>query len=152
MSIQALNKTHLDAMIAIEVAANQFPWSYKNMESCFGGRYFNFGFFIADELAGFYIGEIAGPDITLMDICVDHKLQGQGVGAKLMTHLLAQAEAKGAESIFLEVRASNKAAIHLYNKMGFCEMGIRKNYYPTAEGNEDAVLMGLPFNPFAKHM
>ena len=151
MSIQALNKTHLDAMMAIEVAANQFPWSYKNMESCFGGRYFNFGFFIDDVLAGFYIGEIAGPDITLMDICVDQQLQGQGVGAKLITHLLAQAELKGAENIFLEVRASNKAAIHLYDKMGFCEMGIRKNYYPTAQGKEDAVLMGLAFNPFAIH-
>jgi [ribosomal protein S18]-alanine N-acetyltransferase len=45
--------------------------------------------------------------------------------------------------MFLEVRVSNKTAISLYENMGFCEMAIRRGYYPAAQGREDAVLMGL---------
>lgn len=149
MIIQPLNEQYLNEMMAVEIAANAFPWSEQNMGSCFGARYFNFGLFDCAQLVGFYIAEMAGPDFTLMDIAVHPQHQGKGVASRLMAHLIEQSETRGAENIFLEVRASNQAAIHLYNKVGFCEMGIRKNYYPTADGNENAILMGLPFNPFA---
>jgi ribosomal-protein-alanine N-acetyltransferase len=44
-------------------------------------------------------------------------------------------------SIFLEVRASNKTAIHLYESMGFIEVSLRKKYYPHPKlGREDAIL------------
>jgi [ribosomal protein S18]-alanine N-acetyltransferase len=46
-------------------------------------------------------------------------------------------------NMFLEVRASNQTAISLYESMGFCEMSIRRGYYPANSGREDAVLMGL---------
>jgi ribosomal-protein-alanine N-acetyltransferase len=149
MIIQPLNEQHLSVMMAIEVSANAFPWSEQNMSSCFGARYFHFGMFDQAQLVGFYIAEMAGPDFTLMDIGVNPQYQGKGIASQLMAHLVEQSQTRGAENIFLEVRASNQAAIHLYNKVGFCEMGIRKNYYPAATGNEDAILMGLPFNPFA---
>jgi ribosomal-protein-alanine N-acetyltransferase len=45
--------------------------------------------------------------------------------------------------MFLEVRASNASAIALYEKRGFAEVGLRRNYYPTAKGSEDAILMAL---------
>jgi len=47
------------------------------------------------------------------------------------------------KTIYLEVRSSNHAAIHLYDKHGFNEMSVRKDYYRAKEGREDAVLMGL---------
>jgi ribosomal-protein-alanine N-acetyltransferase len=47
------------------------------------------------------------------------------------------------KTIYLEVRMSNHAAIQLYDKHGFNEMSIRKDYYRAKEGREDAVLMGL---------
>ncbi|MCZ6831549.1 MAG: hypothetical protein O7F73_18545, partial [Gammaproteobacteria bacterium] len=43
----------------------------------------------------------------------------------------------------LEVRCSNGGAIALYRKHGFTEDGVRKNYYPTDGGREDALLMSL---------
>jgi ribosomal-protein-alanine N-acetyltransferase len=43
----------------------------------------------------------------------------------------------------LEVRLSNVAAIELYKKMGFKQIGQRKNYYPAAEGKEDAMVYSL---------
>lgn len=79
-----------------------------------------------------------------MDICIRPNHQGKGYAKPLMEDLLAQAETLQAENIFLEVRASNTAAIALYHRYGFVEMGLRKNYYPSASGREDAMLMALP--------
>jgi ribosomal-protein-alanine N-acetyltransferase len=47
-------------------------------------------------------------------------------------------------TLWLEVRASNVAAIALYESLGFNEATIRRNYYPTADGREDAIIMALP--------
>ncbi|MCR2392783.1 ribosomal-protein-alanine N-acetyltransferase, partial [Salmonella enterica] len=46
--------------------------------------------------------------------------------------------------LWLEVRASNQAAIALYEDLGFNEVTVRRNYYPSAHGREDAIVMALP--------
>ena len=45
--------------------------------------------------------------------------------------------------MFLEVRAGNGRARNLYQSSGFSEIGVRKDYYPSALGREDAVCMAL---------
>ncbi|MDU5730757.1 MAG: hypothetical protein E6Z80_17880 [Citrobacter freundii] len=50
------------------------------------------------------------------------------------------------DRLWLEVRASNAAAIALYESLGFNEATIRRNYYPTADGHEDAIIMALPIS------
>ncbi|NUZ12527.1 ribosomal protein S18-alanine N-acetyltransferase [Pseudoalteromonas sp. McH1-7] len=134
----------LEKIMQVERACHAFPWTEKTMQSCLHGRYFNAC--LADEqtLIGFYIAERAGPDLTLMDICIHPEHQGRGYAKLLMEALLARADALQAENIFLEVRASNVAAISLYQHFGFVEMGLRKHYYPSTDGREDAVLMALP--------
>ncbi|MFC3031933.1 ribosomal protein S18-alanine N-acetyltransferase [Pseudoalteromonas fenneropenaei] len=129
----------------VELSCHAFPWSRKTMESCIGGRYFNLAAFAETRLVGFYIGEQAGPDYTLMDICVHPNWQRQGIAKHLLNAFLEHCQAQDAENVFLEVRASNTGAIALYEAAGFIEMGKRKNYYPTAEGHEDAILMGMSF-------
>ncbi|MEN1508294.1 ribosomal-protein-alanine N-acetyltransferase, partial [Pseudomonas aeruginosa] len=49
-------------------------------------------------------------------------------------------------TLWLEVRASNAAAIALYESLGFNEATIRRNYYPTTDGREDAIIMALPIS------
>ena len=146
--ITSLSESDVAVMMAIENSCHSHPMSQKNMLSCFGTRYFNYGLYQADSLIGFYLAEMAGPDFTLMDICIAPEYQGQGYAQQLLQHLIDQATMRNAESLFLEVRASNTAAIKLYEKCGFNEMGIRKNYYPAAQGREDAKLMGLMLLPF----
>ncbi len=138
-----LNIAHSSDMLAIESACHEYGWTEKTIQSCFGQRYFNLGLSFGDELIGYFVAEQAGPDITLMNICVHPSHQHQGHAKRLMQALIAEAKRRSAETIFLEVRASNQPAIGLYHAMGFAEMGVRKNYYPTAEGREDALLMGL---------
>lgn len=131
--------------MAIEEACHSFPWTVKTMQSCLTGRYYNAGIVLEDELVGFYVAEQVGPDHTLMDICVAPSYQGKGFAKQLMAHLMEQAHALGAENCFLEVRESNQNAIALYEQFDFTEIGMRKNYYPTKEGNEHAILMARSF-------
>jgi [ribosomal protein S18]-alanine N-acetyltransferase len=133
--------------MAIETACHSHPWALTTMSSCIGGRYFNLAAFHGDTMVGFYIGEKAGPDFTLMDICVTPSEQGKGIAKQLLAQFIDYAEQQNAENIFLEVRESNTRAITLYEQLGFIEMSVRKNYYPsdqaTKNGFEDAILMGM---------
>ena len=89
----------------------------------------------------------AAAEAHLLIVCIDPALQGRGFGRALTRHLLRRAEARGAKVAFLEVRPSNHAAIALYAKLGFREIGRRHAYYatggPTSSGREDAIVMGL---------
>lgn len=76
-------------------------------------------------------------DIT--NVAVKKNRQNQGVGKKLMEELVKYTEQEGVTRLFLEVRASNEPAIHLYQNMGFVQTGIRKNYYE--EPREDGIMM-----------
>ena len=86
---------------------------------------------------------MAGGEAHIMNICVDPEVQGQGAGSKLLENMIELATNK-AETIFLEVRPSNRIAIALYEKRGFNEIGVRKGYYPAENGHrEDAVMLAL---------
>ncbi|SFC75946.1 ribosomal protein S18-alanine N-acetyltransferase [Pseudoalteromonas denitrificans] len=147
--LQDLNASDVDSMMIIEQTCHSHPMSHKNMLSCFGGRYFSRGLYLEQALIGFYMAEMAGPDFTLMDICISPEYQGKGYAKKLLENLLDEATKRSAESIFLEVRVSNVAAIGLYESLGFNEMGLRKDYYPTEQGREDGKLMGLVLFSFS---
>ncbi|WP_192506547.1 ribosomal protein S18-alanine N-acetyltransferase [Pseudoalteromonas aurantia] len=133
----------LNELMTIERACHGFPWSENTMQTCLAGRYFNGALYCDEKLVGFYIGERAGPDNTLMDICITPAYQGRGLAKALLHDFVARSETMSAENVFLEVRASNVAAIGLYTQAGFTEVGIRKDYYPSTQGKEDAILMAL---------
>jgi [ribosomal protein S18]-alanine N-acetyltransferase len=130
-------------LMAVEQACHEFPWSQKTMESCLSGRYFNGCIVKGGRLIGFYIAERAGPDVSLMDICVDPDNQGKGYANALIMDFIQCCEAYNTENVFLEVRESNTPAIALYEKFGFIETGLRKNYYPSSSGKENAILMAM---------
>ncbi|MCF6456929.1 ribosomal protein S18-alanine N-acetyltransferase [Pseudoalteromonas sp. MMG024] len=143
--IVKLDQTYLHNLMAIEQQCHAFPMSEKLMASCLSGRYSAYGCLQSNALQGFYILEQVGPDYTLMDICVNPENQGKGLAKAMLTHLLGVVKAANGENVFLEVRQSNQAAIHLYTTFDFVETGVRKNYYPSESGREDAILMALSF-------
>jgi ribosomal-protein-alanine N-acetyltransferase len=140
-TLSKLDITHLDAMMTIEKQCHSHPLTEKLMRSCLSGRYSAFGLYSEDTLVAFYIVEQAGPDYTLMDICVTPNQQGKGLARIMIKHLQAFVASHNGENIFLEVRASNERAISLYEQSDFIEYSIRKDYYPAENGKEDAVLM-----------
>ena len=146
MQIKPLTVADIPALLVIETVANRYPWTEGVFKSCFGSQYFNFGLFENDKLLGFYFGQFIAIESQLFNICVSISQQGKGLGGKLLSHFIAESEQRNAAEAWLEVRASNQSAIHLYQKHGFIEAGCRPNYYSSASGKEDAIMMCLPFS------
>lgn len=92
-------------------------------------------------LMGFVVYSRMLDEICIHNIAVHPSQQGRGLGKSLLAAALAEASEGGAERCCLEVRASNNAARRLYEKLGFQLDGVRRNYYPSAVGREDALLM-----------
>ena len=69
------------------------------------------------------------------------KLPASGFGKALLAQVLAAARARAVRLMRLEVRIGNERALKMYEKAGFKRVGLRRGYYPTAAGREDAVLM-----------
>ncbi len=78
-------------------------------------------------------------EAEIASVCVDPAYRRLGGGTKLLQTLLRQARLSGAQNVYLEVRASNRAAQELYRCAGFECIGVRKRYYTNPL--EDAVLM-----------
>ena len=93
------------------------------------------------EVFGYCIYQRALDEATLMNIAVHPDRQGMGQGRLLMDCLLRQLSTEDVSRCLLEVRRSNLGAIALYRHFGFVDDGVRCNYYPTANGHEDALLM-----------
>ncbi|MEZ9596987.1 ribosomal protein S18-alanine N-acetyltransferase [Shewanella sp. 10N.261.52.F9] len=144
MSLVLLDDNMSLQMAAVAARAHSHPMSEATIRSCFGHLYTSFGVIEDDTLCGFAILHQIFEDATLMDICVDPACQGKGFGKALLSRVIAAATAKGAEILLLEVRQSGTTARALYAALGFETTGVRKGYYKTDTGSEDAILMQLP--------
>lgn len=87
---------------------------------------------------------VVGDVADVQTIGTVEAVQGRGIGAAQLRWMIAEAAARGATSLLLEVRASNDAARRLYARHGFTDVGTRRRYYP---GGEDAVVMLRPLDP-----
>lgn len=92
-----------------------------------------------DEILGYAVIEVIPPESELMDIAVSESFRKQGIGRILLNAAIREAFRMGGKKMYLEVRESNEPARSLYEKSGFCQIGIRKNYYNKPV--ENAVLM-----------
>ncbi len=94
-----------------------------------------------DSILGYCIFMIASDEGEILRIAVKENMRKRGIGKKLIISAISEMKNKGCNSVFLEVRASNSAALQLYKSTGFEEIGVRKGYY--ADNNEDALLFKL---------
>ena len=144
-TISSLKPSDLTQAFAIEKRAHSFPWSEKTFASNQGERYLNYRLDVDNTMAAFANTQVVLDEATLVYIAVDPAFQRRGLGRELLEFLIRELETRDVFTLWLEVRASNVAAIALYESLGFNEATIRRNYYPTAEGREDAINMALPF-------
>ena len=80
-------------------------------------------------------------EAEIIDIRVGEGFRRTGIGESLLTQSFEKLRLSEIRSVFLEVRSSNTAALAFYKKLGFAMMGRRENYYKTAVGREDALMM-----------
>jgi ribosomal-protein-alanine N-acetyltransferase len=78
-------------------------------------------------------------EIHINNVAVLPQLRGHGIGTTLIQHVLAEGRRLGANRATLEVRASNDAALRLYQRLGFYVAATRRNYYSNPV--EDALIL-----------
>ncbi|CDL85880.1 ribosomal protein S18-alanine N-acetyltransferase [Xenorhabdus cabanillasii] len=143
-NISLLTPVDLPVAFQIEQISHAFPWSEKTFYSNQGERYLNYKIVLNDQMIGFAIVQCVLDEATLFNIAIHPEYQSQGHGKTLLKYLIDVLPQKQINTLWLEVRYSNRSAIRLYEDLGFNEVSIRKNYYPTATGKEDAIIMALP--------
>ena len=142
MNIRLSSLDDISAIIAIEQATNETPWTKEQFISSMEvGNYSNV-MELKRAVFGFSIFSLIVPEAHLLNIALLHEHQGKGLGRNLLEHTAFQSKTLGAKILFLEVRVSNKKAIRLYESMGFVKDAIRANYY-SGKLKEDALLMSL---------
>jgi len=144
MQFKTLTVADLENINLIEQATQAFPWSRDMLFDSLSTGCFAQGLQVDNELFAFCLVTIVKPEAEILTICVHKNKQQQGLGKLLLQYVIAKLKEQGIEKIFLEVRASNKIAINLYQRLGFMQIGLRKNYY-FAENNqrEDALIFNL---------
>lgn len=140
LQLRLLTQDDLPDVMQLERAAHSHPWRQSSFEDCLKGRQKCWLAFNKEKLVGLVVVTHAGGDAELLNLSVSPQSQRRGIGQLLVQHAIECVTDK-AQMLFLEVRRSNSKAIEMYAKEGFFEVGERRNYYPTANGHEDAILM-----------
>ncbi len=137
--IRPMSEADLDAVLIIEQASFPSPWKREHFQHEISAPH---SFPFIAEFDGIIVGYVClmslFEEAQILDIAVAPGQRGRGVARLLMDYAMVVAREKEAEVLALEVRASNVAAITLYERCGFVRTGIRCKYY---EGVDDAVLM-----------
>ncbi|WP_031161039.1 ribosomal protein S18-alanine N-acetyltransferase [Streptosporangium roseum] len=98
---------------------------------------------VGDEIIGYAGLFAAGDQADVQTIAVAADRRRAGVGAAMLSELLAEAVRRGAHAVFLEVRADNPDAEAMYDRFGFKRIGLRRRYY---EDGTDAITMKKDLN------
>ena len=141
--VRPMLTSDLDAVLALEQGAYAFPWSQGIFRDCIRVGYTCRVLEIDFVLAGHGVLSIGANEAHLLNLCVREEFRARGLGRRLLEELLQSAREQGARVCFLEVRPANTAAIRLYQAMLFEQIGVRRGYYQSEQGREDALVMRL---------
>ena len=139
--LRPMTEADLPRIHRIELASYEYPWTPGNFADSLKAGYSMWVREAEGEVIGYYATMIAAGEAHLLNLTIAPIWRGHGLGRDLLEHCLAGACSHKAESIFLEVRTSNTAAIGLYHSSGFVDLAVRRGYYPAREGREDALIM-----------
>lgn len=131
----------LDWVSEAEQGIYPFPWSRTNFADSLSAGYSSWVVQRDGEAVAYAVLMLVMDEAHLLNISVKAALQRRGLGSLLLDHLCIVALGFGATQMYLEVRSSNEAGLRLYDKWGFSRIGRRKDYYPAAQGREDAIVM-----------
>lgn len=142
-----MRQTDIDAVSDIEKRSYVFPWTPGIFRDCLRAGHQCWVLEAGATVLGYGVLSAAADEAHILNICIAPEYQGRGHGRRLLRRLLDLARWHKVQQVFLEVRPSNPRAIALYREEGFNEIGHRPNYYPAAQGREDAVVMALELLP-----
>ncbi len=139
--VRLMKSADVPSVAEIEREAFTTPWKAETFEGLIGRD--GMELLVMEDPDGTVVGYAVLWCILdqgeLANIAVRPEDRGRGLGAQLLREVLSACRERGVQSLYLEVRASNEAAIKLYGQFGFQDVGRRRDYYrnPT----EDARIM-----------
>ena len=131
---------HVSQVAELEKICFSDPWSEKSVASELTNPLSLWLVAVeGDRVAGYVGSQSVMEESDMMNVAVHPDFRRQGVAEKLVLELVAALAKKDNHCLTLEVRASNAPAISLYEKLGFAQIGLRKNYYRNPK--EDAMIL-----------
>lgn len=123
----------------LEEETFSMPWSPDSFLEMIGKE--DARYYVAEQdgriLGGCGVLMIAGEG-NITNVVIAPEVRNQGIGTAMLRHLMAEGDREGLTAYTLEVRVSNAAAIHVYEKLGFVSAGIRPGFYEKPA--EDAII------------
>jgi ribosomal-protein-alanine N-acetyltransferase len=141
--IRQFNDSDLPVILHIERATQLTPWSEQNFKNSLQHGHICRALLKNNEIIGFIVFSLQAAECEILNLCIKPNEQNKGYGFKLLQETLQYAKSHNTDIAFLEVRCSNEAAINLYSKVGFNELGVKKSYYPLKNKCEDAIIFAL---------
>lgn len=131
---------YINEILVIDSLSFSMPWSKKSITEELNNKFAKYIVMKQNNKVIGYAGAwIILDEAHITNIAIHPKYRGAGAGSFILESLIEICSKDDINTLTLEVRKSNTIAQNLYNKFGFKEEGIRKNYY--ANNNEDAIIM-----------
>jgi ribosomal-protein-alanine N-acetyltransferase len=156
LSFLPMQTADLDAVLEIEAVSHLHPWTKGNFTDSLAAGHWAYCIRpqVDRAIKGSYLDPAilwaycilfpAVDELHLLNITVSPKLRQLGLASRMMAAIEGVAAQQKMPRMILEVRPSNTAAVALYRKLGYEEIGVRKNYYPADPQlgtREDALVM-----------
>ena len=142
--VEPLVQDFAESCAHLHAAAFPHGWSSHEFERLIGAET-SFGEAAVESrsrrLLGFVLSRRALDEAEILTVAVDAATRGRGIGGKLLEVHLPRLARHGVKLVFLEVGENNLAALHLYGRLGFVEVGRRQGYYRTAGQPVSAIAM-----------
>ena len=140
MILEKMNPAHVAQIAQLEKICFSDPWSERSIASELDNK---LAFWLVavegDTVAGYIGSQTVMDETDMMNVAVHPDFRRRGIAEALVNGLVDGLKTQGSHCLTLEVRASNAPAIALYEKLGFSEIGRRKNYYRNPR--EDALIL-----------
>lgn len=141
LRLRDMSAADLDTVTIIEQQIHAHPWTRGNFSDALASNNLCKVLEQEDTIIGYLVMLPAVDEMELLDIGITTQHQHKGWGRRLLDEALGIARARDMTRMLLEVRPSNVAARRLYERAGFSQIGLRRSYYPTGSGREDAIVM-----------
>ena len=140
MTFTEMKAVHVPQVARLEQLCFADPWSEKSIASELGNIWSLWLVALDEDAVVGYIGSQSSCDETdVMNVAVHPDYRRRGIAESLIEMLIRELKNRGSHALMLEVRSSNAPAVALYEKMGFRQVGLRKNYYRNPK--EDALIL-----------
>lgn len=147
--LRAMTPADLPRVGELERASYAFPWSDQIFADCLRVGYHCMVVETAEGVMGYAVLSMGAGEAHVLNLCIAQPLRRCGIGRSLLLAVLGHARDRGVRDAYLEVRRSNRAAIALYQQLGFECVGQRRGYYQAPDGREDALVYRLELGALA---